>query len=796
MNFKRIITTITFGALLTNVITVHSNIRVIEEVIVTAQKKAQNLQDVPISVSSFDRDFIADLGVTDIGQLVQYTPNVKFDNSFGGAALLTIRGFGTPPLANGLEPSVGLTIDDVFYGRSYFINDANFDLEQMEVLRGPQGTLYGKNTIAGVFSIRTRDPEVENTAYFNAGRADYDEVHLQAGASIELIEDVLAARISLRSRNRDSHLFNTARNEQNTNLDYSKRLKLKWFISDTSDLLFNAWTSKNRQVGLILQLKQANERSMEEFRKKDPLVEAEEYNNLTSMNRDTFSKRDTKTFSVKYSKELGSPSFFNDLAMNLIFSRSKAMIIQGIDGDFSPIDFIDFGTDKPSRYEQDQLELRFNGGLPAPFDIGLGVDFVAGVFISESEQSASVRQTNGAGFASYIVGAGAIFNPFPGVSLPGPGVPDIDDEDQAETLHSSTDVDSESIAWFMQYDWFASDSITVTFGLRYGEDWRYGHVVSYRDGLPGAAPVTTGQTNYNLFIEDTDYDFTPKLTLSWQALDDLTLFATATEGFKSGGFAAGVFRDDNLTFEPEQATAYEMGFKSKWLGGSLIVNGAIYHTSYQNLQVQNFDGRSIFVKNAADAEAKGFEFDFFWLPPVPYMSIGGSAGFVDASYIEYLCAPVNATQASNTTATGDDSCYNDATGSKDEPLAPSFQDLSGAPLAYAPKASASLYNTLTIPLVDLGINVIFGIDALYQGEHFIDTDNDPNAFQEATTKFNTRLGLKADDGHWSFILNVRNLTEEKESVLVIDQPLIPGNYVSAALPHKTFYQLDFKYEYR
>ena len=132
--------------------------RLLEEVIVTAQKRSQSLQDVPMSVSALSGDLAAEAAITDAQDLVQYTPNVKFTASNPQYSSTMIRGFGSPPLARNIEPSVGLVIDGISYGRSTFTNDGVFDLERLEVLRGPQGTLFGKNTIAGVLNFTTKSP--------------------------------------------------------------------------------------------------------------------------------------------------------------------------------------------------------------------------------------------------------------------------------------------------------------------------------------------------------------------------------------------------------------------------------------------------------------------------------------------------------------------------------------------------------------------------------------------------------------------------------------------------------------
>ncbi|MFQ3201577.1 MAG: iron complex outermembrane receptor protein, partial [Zhongshania sp.] len=645
-----------------------SKTRVIEEVIVTAQKKTQSLQDVPVSVSSFDRDFIGDLGSTDVGELVQYTPNVKFSTALGYAPVLTIRGFGTPPLGRGLEPSVGLSIDGVFYGRSSYINDAFFDLERMEVLRGPQGTLFGKNTIAGVINFTTRDPDFDNSGFISTSAASYDTVNVEAGSSFSIIDNVLAGRVAVRYIERDWHVHNTARdNEQNHVSDLSSRLKLKWFINDSSSLLLNAWQSKQRELGLILQLKKATEKSLAVFREYDPAVETDAYNDTLSMDRDTYSDRDTRSVNLKYAVDIGDVGVFSNLNVQVISGWSEMVSPYAIDGDFSPIDFINFGTDEPDYYEQNLLEFQFTGNLPVPFGLGHDLDFISGVFVSQSNHSVSVKQKNGTGIVDYAR-AGAFFDPAPSIIVPLPININPSDDGRGETIFGSTTVDSQSVAYFTQFDWLLTETVAAIIGLRYGEDQRKGRISAGRSATTVVAPVVTGQETFDKTIEQSDYDFTPKITLTWQVAEEVTLFATATQGFKSGGFAAGVFNDDNLTFEAEKANAVEMGIKSKLFNGSLMLNGAIFHTEYSDLQVRNFDGRSIFVKNAANAQTSGVEFDFFWLPPIPYLSIGGSAGFVQTEYINYLCAPAIAGTPSGS---GDPSCYDETNDPTTTVLAPS-----------------------------------------------------------------------------------------------------------------------------
>jgi iron complex outermembrane receptor protein len=771
--------------------------RVIEEVLVTARKKAESLQDVPLSVSSFDRDFIGDAGIVDIGELVQYTPNVKFSDTSGHLPVLTIRGFGTPPSGRGIEPSVGLVIDDIFYGRITYINDTAFDIERLEVLRGPQGSLFGKNTIAGVMNFTTRDPDFEKSAFINLGYSSFNDVRAEAGLSFTVIEDVLAGRIAVRFRDRESWVYNTKRDEQHEQEDFGARIKLKWLVSDTMDVLLNVWTSKQKQVGLPLQLKEATANSLSVFRDNDPRVEVDEFDGNTSMDRESFSERETDSMNLVVVKDFTAPWIFTDLEMTILMGWSELTSPFAVDADFSPINFVDYGSmpGSPERYEQSQFELRFTGGLSAPFGWGEGIDFISGIFVDETENFVAVLQeSDGEGIVEYYRAGAFLGAPLVPVMLP--SFPSLIPEAAGggrESINVYTDVETQSFAIFTQFDWRLTEKFIATLGLRYGESERAGQIVSSRSATTVITPLTTGQENFEENLEAKDYDFSPKVTLSWLPTTDSMFFATISKGFKSGGFAAGVFNDDNLTFEPEEATSYEIGAKVKLLGGSLMLNATAFRTDYENLQVRNYDGRTLSVSNAADAKTQGLELDFFWLTPLHILSLGGSFGFVDTEYLDYLCAPAPAYAAGGS---GDPSCQDQSNVNNTTGVGqPAYQDLSGEPLAFAPDMSASLMANVTVPLWRSGVDLLMAVDVIYQGGHFLDTDNDPASHQEATTKFNARIGLKSIDG-WSLIMNAKNITEEQESVLVIDQPLLPGNYVSAALPDEMMWTLSFRYDYQ
>ncbi len=257
--------------------------RVIEEVLVTANKRVESAQDVPLSISVIGGDFVRESGISDVGEITRYIPNVNFDASLALYTTVTIRGFGTPPLGIGFEPSIGLVIDDVPFGRSTFTQDAVFDLERLEVLRGSQGTLFGKNTLGGVFNFHTAAPTVEPEAYVSYSRKeDITNDAVELAISGPLLGDTVLGRLAYRYSNGDTLEYNSTRNEQQTQRDEGLRAKLHWDISDTLATKLNLLRARSRTKGYTQSLYIASERSLRVFREYDPETEADPYDQNTS----------------------------------------------------------------------------------------------------------------------------------------------------------------------------------------------------------------------------------------------------------------------------------------------------------------------------------------------------------------------------------------------------------------------------------------------------------------------------------------------------------------------------------
>jgi iron complex outermembrane receptor protein len=764
--------------------------RVLEEIIVTAQKREQSLQDVPVSVSVIDGEFIKEAGLIDIQDMVQYVPNIKvnFDDLM---PTITIRGFGTPPFGRALEPSVGLVIDDVYYGRMTYANDAVFDLQRLEVLRGPQGTLFGKNTIAGVMNFSTEPAGDELRGYITTVYASSNDKLVEGGVSIPLLSDRVSSRFSFKSRSKDRHIFNTATNQMPSNDYLAGRIKLAFHLKDTLDVYVNAWAARSEGRGSNLEILKATPDAEEEFIEHDPEFDSIPFNERGSQDGQGFKERDADSLSVKLRWSPNAERWgVQDNQIDIIAAWSEISTPFSDDVDFSPIPLIRLNSILPETYKQETLELRWSGSTPAPFGWGEGLDIIAGIYAFGTQSDVTGRFSINMNAVQSLFEAGGGVGPTgqlgiladevvdllaltPNNGLPGILPPGFD----TEVIDNFTHQTDKGFAIFMQGVWYLSDRLNMTLGLRYGENIKEGQISSTAYGVSGqqgtslAAPLLA-QSDYNENRRRKENELSPKIAFAYDWGDDLNIYTSFTEGFKGGGFAALAFNNESLEYEPEEGQAYEAGFKAKLLEGSLGINGAIYRNDFQNLQVRVFNGATFFFLNAGSARTQGFEMDATWLPSWEWLTIAGSLGFSDAYYVSYVNGPAQAGSGETR------------------------QDLSGESLVFAPEMSASITPSIRFPVSHSGdIGMIIALDTLYQGEHWVDADTDPQARQEATTKFNFRIGVIATDGSWSVMASARNITGEKEKLLVLDVPLLPGNYVTANNPDEPQYALNLRYAF-
>lgn len=769
--------------------------RVIEEVLITAQKTEQSLQDVPVSVSTLSGDMMQDAAITEIQDLVQYTPNVKFSNA-GVEPIASIRGFGTGAGGRGFESPVGIVIDDVFYGRSSYLSDGIFDLERLEVLRGPQGSLFGKNTIAGVLSFTNAQPDWDFRGRVSATASSLDMRKTEGGVSIPLIDNVLTSRLSFRVNEQWLGIHNSTTDHDIEQSDYSARIQLLWQISDDVEVLLNSWGSENEVNGFERQLLKATPQSLSEFREEDPQTEADGFDEQVSTDEPGYRERSTVGHSLKVNWRPDLGERVSNAQFTAIASMGDIDMPYIFDADYSPIDFLKVRTHGPENQNHKALELRFSGSTAAPFGWGNGLDFVTGLFYQEASLEISqVIVANVSNFPRYIE-AGAL------------GVPDLPVDlitnlvdiptlagDQIETVDSYTLTESTTQAIFGQGIWYLNDALDLTVGLRVGEEHKDAIIFCQHYGTTNFATIVLSQEDFVAYETRDESEVSPKVALSWHANDEITVFATVSKGFKSGGYQASPVNSESLEFEGERALSKEVGVKTRLLDGSLVMNAAVYSTDFENLQVIDFDGTNFITRNAANARAEGFELDFLWLPPWQALTVAGSAGISRSRYTDYPCAPAAFDGENRPAELSCDPANNDSDPTNDSD-ASSYQDLSNRELAYAPEMSWSLSPSLKFPLgKNRGVNLVMGLDLLHQGDFYLEADLDRNSFREATTKVNVRLGIADIDERWHVVAHAKNLTGVQEIGSMADQPLLSGNFIGYSLYDEPVYSLDIRYQF-
>lgn len=751
--------------------------RVIEEVVVTAQKSQQSLQDVPISISALSGDFMQENAIGDLVEVSTYVPNVRVEFTSPSSPQVFIRGFGTNSFNPSFEPAVGLVQDEVFFGRPSYFSESMYDLDRVEVLRGPQGTLFGKNTIAGVFNVASRGApaNVGSEGRMAYKHEEYGEQRLEAALGYRLSPS-LGLRIAVLDWQRDGRLENTFLDRKEDDRDQQAwRLKLEWQPRDDLSLELLAQQSDTHVNFWPRQLMALDQDTRDYLQNFDPEIEDDPYDFQTSFSEPGTLYQGSDTLSLKANWDIGPVGGLNALDTTIIAAVSWLDVEQSQDLDVSPADLLNL--DEVDDYRQTSLEWRFSGSADSLFGLGQSVEFIAGAYYFQSDFNIIADIIVGQDIASYLVTKDAQQmltgsldvpgNPLGG--LLGGLVPPLTD------LINETDYyrfdyfqDTEAVALFGQVSWDITDKWVLTPGLRYNSETKKstptGTAVCTNKGLLPCLTATLvgGQDYAPGTIERTESKLSPKLSLSYYLTDAISFYAAASMGFKSGGVNAISFSGEGLEYEPEQARSIELGMRSQLLDNTLKFNATLYRMDFDDLQVLAFNGLFFDVNNAAAAYSEGLETDIQWLTPYTPLSIDASIGYLRARYKDYDSAPAPITMGMG-----------------------AQQDLSGKTLAFAPEVSATLSPSLEYSFGNLQLKATLNIQ--YRSEHFTDTDLDPNTEIPDTTQYAGNISLRHALQGWALTIGGKNLTDERRLNQVIDTALFPGTYNPSQNPGRSVF---------
>jgi iron complex outermembrane receptor protein len=610
----------------------------LEEVIVTAQKREQSLQDVPISVLAFSRQAIDNLSAQDISDLGAFTPNVDIGRGVNQPSY-SIRGIGTSDFGVGADPAVGVYVDGVYIGRSGGSKTAFNDIERVEILNGPQGTLFGRNAAAGAIQYVTKKP-VENTeGWVKATVGDYDRTQLEGVYNMAL-SDTLFWRTGVLWNERDGYIDNKSGGDDlNKEDNWSITTTLRWVPTDRLDLL---WRMEYDDVD---QDPRAASSAVYGPRDNGPAFMKVETDHDFKETRDLFGTSLHLTFEMEEGTFTSISSYREYNTENPEEKDGSAELLY---------DFTDYNSENNDQWSQ---EFRFDG------DYGDNIRWVVGANYNKE----NAKQTSGIDLSTEavdkLITEREVGIPYDSVE-PGFGydiaflvidLPRIYNNGQealaAGRYTETIDVSGEYESWaaFADMTWTIIDDVDLTLGIRYTEDKKdFGRNVKYNDfGLSLAFDETRIDDNGELvpypegrqgwYWQDESWDDTTgRAVVDWRVTDDVLLYASYAQGYKAGGFNSVSENNDDPPFDPEEIDTYEIGIKSTWFDNTLRFNGAYYDYTYDNLQELDFVegacqgtdfGSNQFL--TSDIEGTGYEISLNWLATTD-LELWANAGQIDA----------------------------------------------------------------------------------------------------------------------------------------------------------------------
>ena len=584
---------------------INSGANVIEEIVVTARKKEESLQDVPLAVSAFQGDELASAGYSELSQIGKLTPGLYYETFDRTKPQLFIRGIGSRQYDAGSDPSVGVYLDGAYLGRFGALDLNLTDIERVEVLKGPQGTLYGRNTVGGVVSVVTRDaPDtlsgsiaVETGSSAVSGD-DFWSIDAAIGGPIA--DNGSTAGLIFSHRKRDGYQpyqgFSAAGGSEDA---LAIRGKLYFPITDELNLRLTADYSDFDGPPLVfIANSHLDDGTIQPISGSQLIPTPEEQDPYDpALNVDAFTEKETKGLLARLSWA------GDNLEFHSITSYRELETDEFDDLDGSSLDSSRFLAVEDS--DQFSQEFRFNYTTDR-------LDLLVGAYYSKEEvfRVDAIRY----GVDDFLA---VLFDLF---GLPG--------------LNFSQDIEATSYALFGQLDYSISDNTSFVLGLRQSYDEKEGQ-------LTGAGLAAFGLGDYIVNVDDDWDSFDPMVSLRYQLSDDVMTYITWASGYKSGAlqYFALLPIAAAVSAEPEESENLEIGFKGTFLDRTLRVNVALFRTEIQDLQALRLEPGSLIpvavIDNTGDATIDGFEVEGQYIFSESF-SVGFNYAYLDATYDSFV----------------------------------------------------------------------------------------------------------------------------------------------------------------
>jgi iron complex outermembrane receptor protein len=715
---------------------------VLEEVIVTAQKREQNLMDVPVSVTAIGGALVTEGGITQMQDVAFQTPNFSKTEFNVGQPQYFIRGIGNTNDSAASDPAVANFLDEVYMGRTGGSATDLYDLDRIEVLRGPQGTLFGKNVVGGAVSIHTRKPVNDFEASLSGTVGNYDLTVLKGMVNVPM-GDTVAGRLVFSKRDREGYVDNVLDGEEYQEQDnLSVRGALKFDPTDNLTILWTADYSDDDVGG--------NCRSVNNLELNDPIGISATYEPVIAATTkgdlfkcassvEPYQEREVMGTLLRLDWRLDSMTFTSLTAyreMDYDHLEDLAAMPVG-ETAFNLIDTVQEDSEQISQ----EFRLASNGNEH--------LNWVVGLFYMEEEVDR---------FEQFVGQFGPPLTPGASSLLDG----DIGFGQDAETT---------SYAVFGQIDWAFNDQWSISLGARYSYDEKEisANMVNFEDptfdtnvlaaviGVPPAvieaifAPEeavvlgipANGPGNLAIFAETGDvsvlnfpYEASDKddwseptysASVNWNYNDDGLLYFTYSEGFKSGSYtsAANTAADAILALDPEQATNYELGWKTEFWDNRVRFSASVFDMEYDDIQVYSLVG-SLLVGANADATTQGAELEVTALATENW-TITANYAYLDAEYDTFVDG---------------------------------IRDFSGNQMPRAPEDTAYIRSSYITRLAG-GSEIDWVISYSYTGEYEFEASNEPATSQDSFDIWDASATWISAGDHWLVSLWGKNLGDEE-----------------------------------
>ena len=724
---------------------------VLDEVVVTAQKRVQKLEDVPISLTAINGEKLEDAGIVSISGISDYTPSFNMTQT-GIGTNIAIRGISSG-VNQGFEQSAAMFVDGIHYGRAQLARAPFLDIERIEVLRGPQSILFGKNSTAGAISIINAKPGDE---FFGKLSLSYEPEAEEREARLILsgpISDTVGGRMAILSRKSDGFIENTTLDRyESADDDRVIRATLEWKPTDTWDFTLKLedgfFNSNGRNIEAVKPVTNPllpnPTNDLNPYKTTLSYLTAGEYLLDTTddgkrQSNGDYSYNDTSNVTLTAEHDIG------ELTLTSVTGYNSYTYSELCDCDFTGASGFNIFSDE--NYRQVSQELRIASSENQK------ISWVGGVFYQASDLNFHDKvfvPTNSVIPTGLATSIGApLANLLRGAST---------QRDFAqETSLASV---------FGQVTWNITDASRFLIGARYTEETKEASRHQYHVN-PGdlVQPVGTTTTPYNILWNIFQVDpheikgdrdesgFTPQIIFQHDLNKSDRLYASYTTGFKSGGFDVrsnsapealggvypGLATNGTWEFQEEDVKNYEVGSKFLLANGAAEVNVALFRSDFTDMQTSQFDGSLSFnVTNAGEARIQGLEVDGRWAITTDLMMRGG-VSYLDFEYLDFKGGQCAFGQAPNS---GPTTC--DQTGMRRE---------------FVPEYQGNLGLDYDINLSN-GWKVTNTLDLIFNDGYSTTPSLDPRFVQSSYSKLNARIALSGADEKWELALVGKNLTDE------------------------------------